>query len=321
MWVQRTSHDGQPHPYHRPLEAVTWRPAARAAHMRPDDAVLGFEVGGRPWALPWWIMKNHHVANLILEGQPVMVVLCEACAGAAAFDARVDGARQTFRVEGKYNATHILIDAQTGSLWTPTGGTAVHGPRRGTRLLRLPLYQGTWREWTAVRPDTLVPDGAGESRTGHGSDYPHPRIPSVPAFAAVSRAGPDPRLPDVELVLGVEAGGRTRAYPLVRLHRAGPVLNDELGGVAIVVFTKPDSWLSIAFERAVDGRRLTFQGLGDGTGLTDRETGSQWDITGRAIGGPLAGRALRFVPSGIEKWFAWAAAHPDTEVYERSAPG
>ncbi|HSE96178.1 MAG TPA: DUF3179 domain-containing (seleno)protein [Methylomirabilota bacterium] len=290
--------------------------ADRAGHMEPDDAVLGFEVAGRAWAVPWWIMKNHHLANLTLEGQPVMVVLCEACAGASLFDAILDGTRYAFRVEGKYNATHILIDAETGSLWTPFDGRAIHGPRLGTRLRRLPLYQGTWREWTAVRPATLVPDGAGESRAGHGSEHPNPLVGSTPGFADRTRARRDPRLPDIELVLGVEVGGRSRAYPLARLHRAGEVLHDELGGVALVVFTKPGSWLSVAFERTVGGRPLAFRGLGDGMRFADTETGSWWDITGHAVSGPLAGQALRFVPSGIEKWYAWAASHPDTEVYE-----
>jgi hypothetical protein len=320
MVVQRAPRDGRRHHFHAPLETPNWVAADRAAHMEPDDAVLGFEVGDRAWAIPWWIMKNHHVANLTLAGQPVMAVLCESCAGAALFDARLDGSRLTFHVEGKYNATHILADAETGSLWTPIGGAAVHGPRRGARLRRLPLYQGTWCEWTAVRPATLVLDGTGESRTGHGSEHSSPLVGSTPGFADRTRARRDPRLPDVELVLGVEAGGRARAYALARLHGAGSVLNDQLGGTPIVVFTKPGSWLSIAFERAVGGRTLVFRALDEGMGLEDTETKSRWDITGRAISGPLAGQSLRFVPSGIEKWYAWAAGNPDTEVYERPGP-
>jgi hypothetical protein len=87
-----------------------------------------------------------------------------------------------------------------------------------------------------------------------------------------------------------------------------------------VVFTKPGSWLSIAFERAVGGRTLVFRALDDGMGLEDTETKSRWDITGRAVSGPLAGQTLRFVSSGIEKWYAWAAGNPDTEVYDLPGP-
>src|SRR5262249_10250395 len=158
----------------------TWLSAESTPHMRPDDAVLGVVIDDQAWALPWWIMKNHHVANLVLAGRPVMLALCEACAGAAAFDAGLAGHRHTFRVEGFYSGTLILIDAETGSLWAPFSGEALYGPLTGRRLERRSLYQCTWREWTTLRRDTLVPDGRGERREGHGSDYPNPDVRKVP---------------------------------------------------------------------------------------------------------------------------------------------
>jgi hypothetical protein len=280
--------------------------------MRPDDAVLGFELDGQAWALPWWIMKNHHLANLVLAGRPVMIVLCEACAGAAAFDAVLDGRRHAFRVEGKYNGTHILLDDETESLWTPTGGEAVHGPLLGVRLQRLPLYQCTWSEWTALRPASLVLDGAGESRAGHGSEFPHPDVRWTVAFGRLRH---DDRLEDGELVLGVEAGGSHRAYPLARLHHRGPVLNDTVGGCDIVIFTKPGSWLSIAFGRRVEGRTLLFRPSADESSFEDVETGTRWDITGTATAGTRVGCALPFVPSGIEKWYVWSSRCAATDVW------
>ena len=44
------------------------------------------------------------------------------------------------------------------------------------------------------------------------------------------------------------------------------------------------------FRPEVDGRQLTFHA--DGTGFVDAETGSQWELLGRAVSGPLAGRRL-----------------------------
>jgi hypothetical protein len=46
----------------------------------------------------------------------------------------------------------------------------------------------------------------------------------------------------------------------------------------------------------------------------DRETGSTWDIGGRAVAGPLEGERLEQVPSDDQFWFALAAFFPHTEI-------
>jgi len=44
--------------------------------------------------------------------------------------------------------------------------------------------------------------------------------------------------------------------------------------------------------------------------MTDAQTGSRWDITGRAIAGPLGGAQLRRLPDLNAFWFAVAAFLP-----------
>ncbi len=69
---------------------------------------------------------------------------------------------------------------------------------------------------------------------------------------------------------------------------------------------------------APDGSPLTFRADADGR-ITDDETGSQWNIFGKAVGGPLAGSALEPVPGRIgQLWFSWAVYRPDTVVYAGS---
>ncbi|MBI1733488.1 MAG: DUF3179 domain-containing protein [Gammaproteobacteria bacterium] len=314
MVIQR-GEDGKPHCHHTPLDAPRWLSAAEDGHMRPDDAVLGFIEDGQAYALPWWIMKNHHVANLEFPSRPLMVVLCEACAGASAFEARANERRHTFRVEGKYNGTHILKDGESGSLWTPFDGRAVHGPALGAELPQLPLHQCTWQEWKRLNAATLVPDGAGESRDGHGACFPNPATVGPMPFAAVTALHLDYRLPHQSLVLGVIAGGISWAYPLVRLRTTGPVLNHRVGQRDVVIFSKPGSWLAVAYDPLVDGRVLHFQPGGGRIHARDRETGSRWNYHGHAVAGPLTGRSLAWIPSGIEKWVGWATAHPESGIF------
>lgn len=194
-------------------------------------------------------------------------------------------------------------------------GETLYGPLEGSRLDRLPLFQSTWQEWKSLFPRTLLPDGNKETREGHGSRFTSPEIKFVPGFVEKTRLFVDNRLPETELVLGVSVEGSSRAYPLATLHKIGPVLNDTIGKEDVVIFTLPCSWVSIAFFRSIDGHKLTFK-ANEQSVISDINTQSCWDITGKATSGKLSGKSLRFAPSGLEKWFAWSAYHPDTEIYQ-----
>jgi len=308
----RTADGGLPH-FCFPLVDPRWlTPAQAAAQMRADDPVLGLEFGSEAWALPWWIMKNHHIANLELGGRPILVTLCEACSSGAAFDPVIDGRRHTFRLEGLYNGTIMPIDYETQSRWTGFTGESIEGPLLGRVMERLPLFQCTWQEWLELHPQTLVPDGKDEPRDGHGEGH----FPGGPIVAPRFRAllpHIDKRLPHYELVLGVTTGGAARAYPLAALEARERVLNDRLGETDIAVFFRPNTWMAGAYARELDGRSLSFRT--DGEAVRDEETGSRWEISGRAVEGPLAGRQLRYVNSGVEEFHIWAAFHPQTGVH------
>ena len=47
----------------------------------------------------------------------------------------------------------------------------------------------------------------------------------------------------------------------------------------------------------------------------DASTGTVWNIFGRAISGTYEGTQLEPVLHADYFWFAWAAFHPETEVY------
>jgi hypothetical protein len=295
-----------------PIVDPGWVSADDADHMREDDPVVGYLTSGMAWALPWWVMKNHHVANLELEGETTLVSFCENCAGAAAWNPIVDGKRLGFRVEAVYNGAIVLIDYESGSLWAALTGHAITGAYIGTRLERRPVVQCRWDEWKAMHPKTLVLDGIGEKRTGHGSLFRTPDEQRKNPFVARVR-NLDDRMPEQELVLGVVVGEDTRAYPLHALQDAGGVANDVLGGVPVLAAARPGTWLSAAFRREVRGSQPDFEL--DGERLVDTATHSRWDFFGRCESGPCEGERLVFVPSGVEKWFAWAASHPGTDIW------
>jgi hypothetical protein len=282
--------------------------------MRADDTVLGYQAGGGAWALPWWVMKNHHVANLTLAGKPVLVTFCENCSSGAAFDPVVDGQRLLFRLEGAYKGTIMLQDEPGGSLWTGFSATAIHGPHKGRGLTQLPLVQCRWDEWLAAQPGTLVLSGEGETRDGHGSrKRPGEVDPNGNIGVSGTLVHLDERLPHNEMVLGVNVGDAARCYPLRRLAREGRVVNDTLAGQPIAVLSRPGSLMALAFSRRLGDRTLEFSTRGEQ--LVDAQTGSVWDVTGRAVDGPLAGRQLEYTPSAVHEFYIWASFHPETEIH------
>ncbi len=63
----------------------------------------------------------------------------------------------------------------------------------------------------------------------------------------------------------------------------------------------------------MDGNVLTFSLRGDQ--FVDDQTGSTWDILGRATAGPLPGERLRALVSANHFWFAWAVSKPETRIW------
>lgn len=303
--------DGEQPDFCRPLDDPTWLTVEEATLMRDDDAVVGFYEDGNAWAFPWWIMKNHHLANLTLNDRPRLVAFCEACATGAVYDPVVKGRQFTFEVEGHYNGAQSAIDHQTKSLWSLVLGAPVAGPAFGKvpRLERAPVVQDTWGAWKARYPQTLVVDGTGEPRDGHGSSQKSPdhqeRI-----FESSAPKKMDDRLPLVDLIVAVMAPAEPRAYPIKTVQAQGGIVHDEIGDLPVVVVAKSGSWLAVAYDRRVDGQELTFKWAGDE--IVDAETGTHWDEFGNGVSGPLAGRQLTYVRSGLEKWFGWAPANGAT---------
>jgi len=121
----------------------------------------------------------------------------------------------------------------------------------------------------------------------------------------------DDRLPASELVIGIEVSGSQRAYPVESLGRAA--VNDVLADTSLVVFSNGPVG-GAAYRRTLDGEPLTF--TMSGGSFRDAETGSEWDLSGRAVSGPLRGSALEPLPSRTTFWFSYAGAFPDTEVYQ-----
>lgn len=119
------------------------------------------------------------------------------------------------------------------------------------------------------------------------------------------------------LVVGVTVNGASKAYPFDAVLKQSPII-DDLGGSPIFLVVADDKRSVRAFDRTVDGRELEFF-VNPGTSslvLVDKETGSEWDFTGKAFSGPLSGRQLKKIAILNDYWFDWKTYNPNTIVYD-----
>ncbi len=319
--------DGIPavdHPRHTSTEeAGEW--------LDPDEPVIAVELGGEARAYPLQILIWHEIANDELGGTPIAVTFCPLCNSAIVFDRRFDEAVLDFGTTGRLRLSDLVMyDRQTETWWQQLTGEGIIGEHAGRELVRLPAAIVAWNDFR-----TAFPSGSVLSReTGHTRPYgsnPYSGYDSATRPFLFLRT-PDPRLPAMERVLHVTAGGAERIYPFGSFTDE-PVINDEVGGEPVVVLSRRGT-LSVldksriadsrripsaaAYSRRIDGRVLEFEVREER--IADSATGSIWNLFGEAVEGPLAGSRLAPRSRGDHFAFAWLAFHPDADVYAGSGP-
>lgn len=170
----------------------------------------------------------------------------------------------------------IMRDRETGTLWSQLTGKGISGRLTGQQLTLLNTNILPWRDWRRRHSATSLyaadPNGLFRFL---GSEF------LVGAGAAQHG----------QFVLGTRLGSAVRAYPLDALDRS-PILNDELGGVPIVVAYDGRAGFGVVWDRKTATRVLRFQS-GPGPLQAVDDEGNTWDLLrGEARTGPLAGEHL-----------------------------
>lgn len=278
-------------------------------------------------AYPLSILLYHEIVNDTVAEMPVAVTYCPLCNSALVFSRRLpDGSVAEFGTTGNLrNADLIMYDRKSQSWWQQLTGEAIVGRYTGSQLEILASQIVPWEKLKRTYADAQV-----LSRdTGYARDYGQNPYRGLDTRARPFLFGgnPDDRLPAMERIASASINDVSVAYPFSAL-RERPVINDEVGGVPIVIIWQPgtksvldsanvdagrDVGSAAIFKRRVDDQVLTFEAAGEDR-FGDQQTGSQWNLFGEAIQGPLEGTRLEQVVSGEHFWFAWAAFKPETEV-------
>ena len=313
----------------------------RPIFVTPDEAgkwldrhepVIVFERNGDARAYPLQILMFHEIVNDTVGGIPVAVTFCPLCNASLVFDRRIAGAVLDFGTTGKLRKSDLVMyDRQTESWWQQFTGKGIVGRNAGMTLLQLPATITAFDDFRRAYPRGRVLS----RQTGFVRPYgrnPYRGYDRIGDIPFLFHDPIDPRLPAMERVLGVIQGGRVKIYAFPAIA-ALSVINDEVGGAPIAVFSQEGMLSALdaevirdshripaaaAYSRKLRERVLSFERRG--SLIVDRETGSEWDIFGKAIAGPLKGERLNPADSGVHFAFAWLAFNPQSEIFSPGAP-
>jgi hypothetical protein len=230
------------------------------------------------------------------------------------WETSIDGRALHFHLAGINNQNFIMRDEETGSWWQQVTGECVLGPLKGRRLKLFDHDELTYATWKSesLRGRVLRPDLKVAAANKYAPADWEQRMTRVPV--ATTLADPNAQLTARTLVVGVEAGGGAKAYPVDALEQQNPII-DLIGTAPVLVLLGEDRKSVRVFDRRLDGRALEFFQRPGTPALIDAETGSEWDFTGTATTGALAGRKLTRLQPVKDYWFDWKLYHPDTGVY------
>ncbi|MGD8487274.1 MAG: DUF3179 domain-containing protein [Chloroflexota bacterium] len=294
--------------------------------------VIALEIDGDARAYPLAVLTWHEIVNDTVGGKPVIVTFCPLCHTALVFERTLDGMVHDFGVSGNLRLSDmVMYDRQTETWWQQATGKGIVGDLTGAKLEFVPSQLIGLDQFAEAYPEGVV-----LSRdTGFDRDYgrnPYVGYDVVDQPPFLFDGVTDGRLAPKERVvtLGEQDSDAPVSVPYSELRTVG-VANLEFEGAPVAVFWQPGAASALdaqyvdesedvgatgAFSAVVDGQQLTFaRDGGEDAPITDMQTGSTWDVTGRAIDGPLAGQTLSPVGHGDHFWFAWAAFVPQTSIW------
>ncbi len=305
--------------------------AEALASAKASAPVIQFELNGDVRAYPLDILIWHEIVNDIVGGVPVAVTYCPLCNSAIAYDRRVNGTTFEFGVSGLLRKSDLVMyDRNTESLWQQIGGKAIVGSMVGARLTPLAALIVSLGQFAESFPNGLV------MSRDTGFNAPYGQLPS--AYVGYDtdntpflfKGDSDNRLDATLRVVAFEAGGEPVAYPFSLLEGVG-AFNDVRGGEELVIFWVAGTQSALdrsdlaesrevgstgVFRRALNGQTLSFAPNPNDSGVTfiDAQTGSVWNIFGKAVEGELAGSELEAVIHGNHFWFSWSAFEPNVTL-------
>jgi len=208
---------------------------------------------------------------------------------------------------GINNQNFLMRDEQTGTFWQQITGRAISGPLAGVQLQPVYSDELSFALWRQESPNGLVLKQASK----YAGEYETKDWEVHMAKARTVLDFPNSGLQSRDLVLGVDAFGASRAYPVAPIL-AAKLIEDRLGGQRVLIVLGPDGKSIRVFQAGASEYYRTSE-----TAFMDSETGSEWNFSGCAVTGKRAGSCLPAVYALNDYWFDWKNYHPATTIFRR----
>ncbi len=279
-----------------------------------DEEVVGVtDKNGKPFAFVARLARRPHIVYQPEGDSPFIMTHCILAHSS-----------MSYALEGNFEQPDITITAALANNMvfyeksSRCSVVQIHNRFEGRNdpLPTMPTVMTSLRTWKQLYPDSPV-----WMRPIEWRDIFYLKVlaradviePTSPVMVYPLQHELDKRLPMKSLVLGVSVDGQARTYPGAVVADQ-EVINDRLGNTPLAIFCV-DDFMQV-FDRRVVGATLTFEKAGDGSGFTDKETGSDWSPTGRCTTGQHQGTQLAAVPHYNKIcWFVWSDYYPNCDIY------
>ena len=243
-----------------------------------SEIIIGVEINGDARAYPIRLLSLHEIVNDVIGGKPVAVTWCPLCYSALVFERVVEDTELTFGVSGYlYHNNLVLYDHQSNGLWSQLLAQGIKGAHRGEYLTVLPSVLTTWGEWKQAHTHARILSAERMGRDAESIIDPYSGYYLSGSTGLTGASNVDERLARKSLVVGIQIGEETRAYPLESIKAAGTI-NDDIGTTSLLL-------------------------------IYDEKISS---VLVYKVG---AEEALTRIISPLVFWFAWSDIHPETTLY------
>jgi hypothetical protein len=274
----------------------------------PDDAwVFGVVVQGEARAYSLNLLNHHETVNDQVGETPFAVVWCPLANAAAVYGRRYHGREVAFEPDGGLlNASLVVRDRETNSLWSILTGDAIEGELEGTRLDQWPAGEKVhWKEWRVRHPGTLVlsVDGREHIRSDPYEMYFESSVP----FRGIEAK--DPRLPSREPIFAFRLDEIRYAVPFSALE-GGTVVRAAGGDLFLYRPDGAELHRSTLAFRSEEGAFVRRDGAWEHAPSGARFGAEEGVFSGGHEPGPTRVEGLDTF------WYMWSLTHPETLVLE-----
>lgn len=299
--------------------------AAARDFLNDDDLVIMARMNGVVRVYPHRILDWHEIVNDRIGDSAFTVSYCPLTGSAIGFmrTLPVNGEEitTTFGVSGLlYNNNLILYDRATESYWSQMRNQCVSGPLIGQRPRNIPLVETTFRTAAELYPDAQVlSENTGVYSPGRYTQYPYGDYRTNNNTLLFDVNPDDTRLPRKERTFGVAVGNAARAYRFKDFSAGTQWLTDSIGDTSVLIIGDQKRGFFVAYRPVLDGAPAEgFTLVEDARypeAVLQDSRGNLYDLFGGVTQGPDKGKQLKRVHGYIAYWFAWAAFHPQTDIF------